>query len=167
MKLSKTLKLLMCITATMLISPVPTISQPSLRVPRRTDRFGSESARGLWAELLAVKGAPQHLIVGFKPVNRSRGVWRDTVYVPPVDVSSYVQRLTAVTGVSVLKVDGLLPRAVVEVATSATINAVRALPFIDYIQPRFFRGRLNQSSGGATGCDHVAYPGPRTTPSPP
>jgi subtilase family protein len=95
-------------------------------------------------------------IIGLKS-NFPRGVWKDRILVTGEERARSLAGLRKIAGLRVDWEDPVLPRVFAWLANQETLEAIRALPGIDYVAP--LRGRLALASQ-TSGCGFGPYFGP-------
>lgn len=136
----------------------------ALEVPPRSPPVGrvawrERAAQEIWersAELDSV------VIVGLKEPGHSRGVWRNRVLVSDQRKSWLLTALEdAVPEAPIVRTDSILPVVMLKVSSAASIERIRSLGFVDYVEPQI---RFVPASA-TKGCEFVSDPGPfRTLP---
>lgn len=86
-----------------------------------------------------------------------RGVWKDRVLVTSQERDHLMAQLKRIAGLRVDWEDPVLPRIFAWLDSQETLEAIRAYPGIDYVEP--LRGRLALASQGL-GCGFGTYSGP-------
>ncbi|HEV2146180.1 MAG TPA: S8/S53 family peptidase [Longimicrobiaceae bacterium] len=122
--------------------PVPTRSQ------QRAGTFVELSDAELWRYVAAAEG---RATVGLKAPGKNRGVWRGQVLVDGAEWARGRTAVTAQRGVSLLRVDDLLPTLEVRLDGPDALAAVRRLPFVDYVEPVLAEQAMQQFAGTG-GC---------------
>jgi len=121
---------------------VPTRSQ------QRAGTLVELSDEALWRYVEAAGG---RAAVGLKAPGKVRGVWRGQLL---LDRGQWVQARNAVLaqpGVSLLRVDDLLPTVEVRLESREALAAVRRLPVVDYVEPTLVEQEIPQWAGTG-GC---------------
>ena len=99
--------------------------------------------------------------IGIKAPSERRGVWQGRWRITPAEFTTSISLLSQTVGVAIVVVDTLLPWATAKVSDVEALARVRALPFVDYVEPMHLR-----SAPFDLGCDDNLYTGPTlTTPS--
>jgi subtilisin family serine protease len=89
-------------------------------------------------------------VVGLKAPGQPRGVWKDKVLVNDSQWREAREAILARPGVTLLAADSLLPIITIELDNVAVMQAIRTLPVVDYLEPRFFPVTL--LSDGSLDC---------------
>lgn len=90
----------------------------------------------LWAKILA---SDANAVIGIKAPGARRGVWKATRLISRADVESYVSRIEAMAGIdSITYRDPIMPFIVVRLTSRAALEAIRHLPYVDYVEPGNF-----------------------------
>jgi subtilisin family serine protease len=116
----------------------------------RVSALSTPSSSELFSRIEASGG---HALVGLRRPDRERGMWEAKRLIAEAEVELALQRLRAIPGVSVDYVDDVLPLAAVTLRDRAAFEALRALPFLDYLEP----GRLDLEPQDS-GCGSSAAP---------
>lgn len=123
--------------------PIPT------RAEERPGTFVERTDAELWGHISSSGGVA---VVGLKAPGAPRGVYQGKVLVDRAQWSNARQAVLAQKGVTVLRVDDLLPTLQVRLADAEALRAVRKLGVVDYVEPVFVENDLHQFAG-VGGCD--------------
>ncbi len=114
--------------------------------------WGRVSDADLWAE---AAGRDTVFVVGIKSAGQARGVWQGRWMITPTEFAASVTTLGQTAGVGLVMADTLLPWVAAKIASVEAVRRVRALPFVDYLEPMRLR-----STPFDLGCDDNLYTGP-------
>ncbi|WP_224249375.1 S8 family peptidase [Hyalangium gracile] len=95
-----------------------------------------------------IEEAGRTATIGLKAPGARRGIWRGKKLVQPMQVSQARQGILSQKGIKLLSEDDQLPRLTVEIADRETLERVRRLPFVDYVEPARFQVTLMDSLSG-------------------
>jgi len=97
------------------------------------DTFAGLPIDALWTKIRASDG---NAIIGIKTPGARRGVWKATRLIARPEVESYAKRIAATAGVdSITYRDPLLPVVVARLTDRAALEAIKRLPYVDYVEP--------------------------------
>ena len=118
------------------------------RAQERPGTFADATDEQIWRVVSTGGGTAT---VGLKAPGAPRGVWRGKVLVSRSEWAQGRAAVLAQRGVEVVRVDELLPTVEVKLASFEALQAVRKLPFVDYVEPTVDQNDLNQFAG-VGGC---------------
>ncbi|HEX5726342.1 MAG TPA: S8/S53 family peptidase [Longimicrobiaceae bacterium] len=122
--------------------PIPT------RAQERPGTFVEKSDAELWA-LIAESGGGA--MVGLKAPGAARGFWKGRVLLDRGQWANARGAVLGQKGVSVVRIDDLLPTVEVRLAGPAALQAIRKLPMVDYVEPVYVADDLH-AFAGVGGC---------------
>lgn len=123
---------------------------PSRRADTRLPRWTSQVDSILWA---AIANSDSLATVGFKLPGTTRGVWQHEWLIPPANIRLNVDALRQRSGIQIVSVSSELPKARIRVTDIADLKWLRALPFIDYVEPAYMKLILSSDPG----CTNESY----------
>lgn len=95
--------------------------------------------------------------VGIKAPGSLKGFDKGRVLVSPESWTGAKAAIAAISGVRVVKSDTLIPWSRVRLSSPQTLATLRALPFVQYVEPAYIVPR--QTPFWASGCDYNAWTG--------
>lgn len=107
--------------------------------------------------------------VGFRGIGSERGFFEGRATVTISEVANALEILESLPGVDVLETDSLVPQAHIRIADLTTLQAVRGMPFIEYVEPNALPSGLAEAVCGWgdpwTGQSSIVAPGDLIPPS--
>ena len=97
--------------------------------PRSFHRLTDDT---LWKFVASGKGLA---IVGIKTPGQARGVYKNEILIGRAERTSYVNALSHLRGVHIVEEHPVLPTVELQFDDFAAFSVVRALPFVDYLEP--------------------------------
>jgi Subtilase family len=94
--------------------------------------FRALSDTELWRR---IRAGENRAVVGFKLPTRNRGVYKGRLLLERAEWMQFVNLIKDRHGVSILEVDTLLPKALVQITTREALASIRRLSMIDYLEP--------------------------------
>lgn len=91
----------------------------------------------------------EDVIVGLKAPGRARGEFHGKILITRARVASDVLDLKNIGGLTVERVDPTLPQVTIRVTGEATLHAVKAEKYVDYIEPLYEHDELAELAGCA------------------
>lgn len=101
-------------------------------IPVRDNRWITISDAELWAYIIERDST---IVLGVKAPGSARGIYRAHRLVPDAVWQRAVERLADGHGANVLDVDQVIPAVRIRVSSIDQLRALRALPFVDYVEP--------------------------------
>lgn len=100
------------------------------------DTFAGLPADSLWAKISA---SDNTIVIGIKAPGTNRGIWKATRLISRPDVESYASKIGSMAGVeTIIYRDPILPVVVARLINREAFDAIRQLPYIDYVEPGNF-----------------------------
>jgi len=122
--------------------PIPT------RAQERPGTFADMPDAALWRHVEASGGM---VTVGLKSPGSPRGTWRGQLLIDRMGMSKTARALLEQPGVTLVRLDEVLPTVQVRLADFETMERVRRLGYVDYVEPSVAVGDIN-SHAGVGGC---------------
>lgn len=135
------------------------------RVPPRVDPWQSASSEALWAEIARFDSTA---MVGIKAPNAARGVYEGVWLIDRAGRDAAIAALRAIRGVTIKEIDGKLPLVRVAISSVGTLQHLREVAYIDYVEPALLRapaaatasttmGPVLSSSSGSSSSTYGSY----------
>lgn len=122
------------------------------QIPTRQQQRGGTFIEKTDAELWALASASGgRVTVGLKKPGAARGVWKGRVLMGRDEWAQARSAVLNQRGVSLVRVDDLLPTVEVTLADRGALAAIRKLPMVDYVEPVMVETPL-QAFAGVGGC---------------
>jgi len=140
------------------IAGVPTILEgssnlSSLQPTQRVRDWNALSDSELWNYLVE---SDTVAAVGLRSPGTSKGYSKGRVLITPSDWAAAKAAVRALTGVHFIKADTIIPWVRVKPRDVASLQRLRSLPFIQYVEPAYITG-INI---WASGCSQEGWPHP-------
>jgi hypothetical protein len=151
-----------------LLGPDPSATQPAYSQvgldtipPRAADLAGyweRMTDEALWEHIESQGG---YAVMGVKNPGEPRGIWRGTVLAQPATMTGARNAVGALRGVNLIPAEDRLPMLRLRIESLQALSAIRARPFVDYLQPMYMEpAGENGSSVMSSGCGYGdAYTG--------
>jgi hypothetical protein len=124
--------------------------------PREDNHWARLSAQELWDH---IAGLDSTLVVGLKNPEEPRGFWLGEFLLDETELAAARNLVESVDGAELIDESEILPLVDVEARGPEVIEALRALPVADYVEP----GLMDIQLAGTKGCEFPAWSGPADT----
>jgi serine protease len=114
-----------------------------------TDReptFAALPNPDLWSRIVKSGGIA---LIGLKAPQQIRGVWHNRILLDTSRWEVAKRAVTSISGVTLIAADDVLPTITIRLDNARTMQKVRSLPAVDYIEPLHLPTRLLQQIGCA------------------
>jgi serine protease len=107
------------------------------------------SDEALWQHIERQGGSA---VLGVKNPGQPRGVWRATILTLPANLNGARSAVTAMRGVTVIPAEDRLPVLRLRIESLEALTALRARPWVDYLQPMYMEPASEDGAAAMDGC---------------